>query len=128
MTAATDLIPNAATSLVLTAAADRVLKHGLHKGNFWPDHDDGAASIGQPCCAAGAILIVAGDGSGVGRVFADYLVRTGLAARCCDCGAGCSQLSCVDTVETIAGWNDTDGRTKHQVAAALWACATEVAS
>ena len=99
-------------SETLYKAAEHIEAHGWYQGYYWPhpkDRIEPPYVQGDPCCALGAIAVVEDSDpmydTDAMKELADYL------------GIGVGLI--LGKSAGVADWNDTAGRTKEEVLAAL---------
>jgi hypothetical protein len=97
-------------SETLYKAAEHIEMHGWHQGYFWPHHDrtftfeEPPYTDGDPCCAIGAIGVVEGVDPANVTTDAMEALKTFLG---------------FDFISHVPDWNDSKGRTREEVLAAL---------
>lgn len=55
-----DALSPAKVAEILVTSAELIERHGLYRGDYWPDSESRRWTEGTPCCLAGAIAVSLG--------------------------------------------------------------------
>ncbi len=106
---------------ILSEAADHIERVGFHQGSHFKygDEDIETPFENLPCCIRGAFIAVVG--------WADFMLRRDARLAVADyLGLDGEPEPFDDWAEPVAIWNDTPGRTKEEVIAALRGAAASI--